>query len=277
MTPIALDDIDAQAREGWRLGRRLCRDCGGYHQVWGLLRASGVVGGARVDQALLAPLIDELARPGANILIAGAADAGLLQLAAGAATARPLRIDISDRCPSPLALIAAIAPPAAIETRCFQADLTRLESASRYDLILSHSMLYFVPPPQRGAVLANLGRTLAPDGRLVLVLRLSDPVEADALAEHDNAWINRAREKLAATPALRDFAGDELEPVLAAYARARAARLEAFSDPAQVEAALNAAGLTLDRHLVSGASTRMILAGVVNAKQSHIFIARASA
>jgi SAM-dependent methyltransferase len=271
---IALDDLDAQAREGWRTGQQLCRGCGGYHQVWGLLRASGVVGGTRVDQPVLAPLIADLAAPGQNILIAGAADAGLLQFMVEAAHARPLTIDIADRCPAPLALISEIAPPAAVAVRGFEADLTQFAAAAAYGLILSHSMLYFVPPEARGAVLSNLANALTPNGRLVLVLRLSEPVEAAALAAHDDAWLARARDKLAAVPNLTAFAGENLERVLADYARSRAVRLEAFSNPAQVEAALNAAGMVLDQHLVSGASTRLTMAGQVNAKQSHIFVAR---
>jgi SAM-dependent methyltransferase len=271
---IALDDDDAQARAGWRIGAALCRDCGGYHQIWGLLRAAGVVGGPRVDQGLLPSLLNELSVGGARILIAGSADAGLLQVVAGAVAARPLTVTVADRCPAPLALIGEIETPTGVTVGRLRADLTRLDQQRAYDLILSHSMLYFVPRKDQQRVLEQLRDALDEDGRLVLVLRLSAPVDTQGMAAHDDAWLTRAHAKLAARPDLIALAGDDLGPVLQSYANARAVRLYAFTTAQEVETVLNSAGFALDRHLVSGQSTTMRLGDAVNAKQSHIFVAR---
>jgi len=275
MSLIPLDDLDRQAREGWRLGAALCRGCGGYHQVWGLLRASGVVGGISVDDQILGPLLDETVQPGQRVLIAGAADAGLLQYLAASVRARPLKVRIVDRCPAPLALLARIAPPAGISLDLAQAELAQLDEPAAHDLILSHSMLYFISPSGRLQVLARLRDALAPGGRLALVLRLSKPVVAADAMDHDEAWLKRARARLAGHPDLTAMAGDDLEPVLAAYARARAVRLDAYSTPAEVEHVMARCGLALVQHIVSGASTTLRMGDTINRKQSHIFVARA--
>ena len=271
---IPLDDLGAQAREGWRLGARLCTTCGGYHQVWGLLRAAGVVGGPLVDRAVLGPLLSETVGPKARVLIAGAADAGLLQLMAETAAARPLTVIVIDLCPAPLALIGAIDPLPGITVWTRQGDLTTLTERDAYDLILSHSMLGFLAPGDRLILLRRLRDALKPDGRLALTVRTAPPVQAVGMAEHDDAWLARAQGMLSACPDLVEFAGEALEPALARFARHRARRLEGFSDPAEVTALLENAGLAVERHQVSGESTALTLGGALHIKQSQVFLSK---
>jgi SAM-dependent methyltransferase len=275
MNLIPIDDLYLQAREGWRLGKALCRSCGGYHQVWGLLRASGVVGATLVDGETLGPLLDDCLAPDQSVLIAGAADAGLLQFIAASASARPLKVRVVDRCPAPLALLEAIAIPSGISLTTGKADLTRLDEPDAHDLILSHSMLYFIDPEGRLEVLRRLRSALAPGGRLVLVLRLSAP-ENFTEESHRQAWLARVHSRLALHPDLAAMAGDGLDPVLETYARARAVRLSAYATPGEVEDVLSQSGLSLVRHVVSGMSTSLWMEGRVNSRQSHIFVAKAA-
>ena len=63
---LAPDDLATLATAGWRIGAARCVACGGYHRVWGTLRAAGVVGGTEPDRLVLEPLLADLLRPGAR-------------------------------------------------------------------------------------------------------------------------------------------------------------------------------------------------------------------
>lgn len=273
--PLALDDVEAQARAAWDIGARLCTSCGAYHQIWGLMRLSGVVGGTKVDEDLLGPVLRDIDAAKGRILIAGAADAALLQLIVHALPDRHLEVCIADRCPAPLALIDRTETPDRVSVRTMQLDLRELAEEQRYDLILSHSMLPFVPAPSRAAFLARLRRALAPGGKLVLVLRTSPkPTEAAAVA-HDEVWFERAMRLFAEHEQLSRFAGPDLPLRLRQYAAVRASRLHAFHHPVEVTDLLREAGFATVAHQESGESTRLEAAGQTIAKKSHIFVATA--
>lgn len=272
---LPLDDIEAQAREAWNIGSRLCTGCGAYHQVWGLMRQSGVVGGTKVDEALLAPVLRNAQSGQGRLLIAGAADAGLLRLVVNALPDRTLDICVADRCPAPLALVDRVRTPEGVSVRTMQLDLLEMTEESHYDLILSHSMLPFVPAASRALFLERLRRALLPGGKLLLVLRTAPkPTEAAATA-HDDVWFERAMRIFADHEELSRFAGPELPLKLKAYADARTGRLHAFQHPDEILDLLRAAGFIAVQHQESGESTRLEAAGQTIAKRSHIFVATA--
>lgn len=269
---LALDDVEAQLRELWRIGEQLCTQCNGYHRLWGVLRAAGVVGGPRIDEGELPPVIAESIHPGGHILIAGAADAGLLQLVVHATAARPIAVTVADLCPAPLALIDRIASPADVAVETLQVDLTLLDHDRRYDLVLSHGMLPFVAPAPRRGILNRLHRSLKPGGKLVLVLRTVPAMSRSAKAGHDDAWLDRAREKLALRPDLIAFCGPALDEALIDHARGRGNR-QVFEQAEEVVALLASSGFHIDRHLSSGEGVRLRIGEEIFARQSHIFVA----
>jgi SAM-dependent methyltransferase len=270
---LPLDDVEAQARAAWDMGSQLCTSCGAYHQVWGLMRLAGVVGGTKVDEDFLGPVLGSVNAGQGRILIAGAADAGLLQLVAHALPGRSLDVCVADRCPAPLALIDRIEAPDRVSIRTMQLDLRELTEERRYDLILSHSMLSFVPAASRVPFLDRLRRALVPGGTLLLVLRTAPkPTEAAAVA-HDDVWFERAKRLFADHQELSRFAGPELPLRLKEYTVVRTSRLHAFHNPEEVTDLLRDAGFVLVQHQESGESTRLEAAGQTIAKKSHIFIA----
>jgi len=271
---IALDDVDTQGREGWRIGETRCTRCDGYHQLWGILRLAHIVGGTRIDKELLSPILGQLIAPGARILIAGAADAGLLQFVLEATTARPLSIHIVDRCPAPLELIERIRLPEGVSVETDEADLTRFDRRDRYDLILSHSMLPFVDDATRVAILRRLRDSLADGGRLVLVARTAPVTAESATSEHDRAWRGQAAEKLALHPDLVDFCGETLSDRLDHFAAGRRHRgAYGFRDATDIADVLTRGGFTVESHIEGGDSTSLRLGDQRITKRSNIFVA----
>ncbi|RYD89034.1 MAG: class I SAM-dependent methyltransferase [Sphingomonadales bacterium] len=277
MNPIlAFDDLEAQARAGWDFGEKLCTECNSYHQTWGILRAAKSTNAAENDRHLLAPLLDRQIAPGGNILIAGSADAGLLQLLVSTVSARPITISIVDRCPAPIALINALERPSGVTVDAWQCDLTAFEGAARYDLIMSHSMLPFVDPPTRVAILERLRDSLAPEGRLYVVVRTAPLVSAEVSDDHDQAWLARAMGKLSTIPELVRYCGDALPARLTQVAGSRRSRAYVFREAAEVVALLATAGLEVERHIVGDVSGSLAVAGRTIERQSHIFVSRKS-
>ena len=269
---IRLDDLDAQAREGWRLGALHCT-CDGYHQLWSLLRQAGVVGGTRLDAPILSPLLGELLADGADVLIAGAADGAQLELLAAAAAGRRLRVTVADRCAAPLQLITQLAPLPGVSVETLQADLSWIRRTGAWDLILSHSMLPFVAPEARPGLLRSLHAALRPQGRLVLVVRTSAGLSSEALAQHDAAWLAHARDRLSAVPL--PGAPADVEARLQRYVHARRARSAALPTPEAAEALLRDAGFWIEQAIAGEESTALELDGRRRAARSYVFVAGA--
>jgi SAM-dependent methyltransferase len=271
---IALNDVEAQAREGWRIGAELCTQCDAYHQAWGILRLAKVMRGISNDEALLTPIIDELVAPGGQVFIAGSADAGLLQLVVNASRARPIAVTVADRCPSPIALIDRIGVPADVSVDAQVADLTALDEHDRYDLILSHSMLPFVDDATRVAILRRFRASLREGGRLLLVVRTAPLAPENIRKEHSEAWLAQALRKLEARPDLVAFCGDTLHDRVARNAGSRARRAYAFIETSEISDMLARGGFLVERQLLSRESGAVEVLGERIAKQGHIFVAR---
>lgn len=271
---IALDDVEAQAREAWRLGAELCTQCDAYHQAWGILRVAKVMAGISNDEALLAPIIDELVASDSHVLIAGSADAGLLQLVVNASHRRPITVTVVDRCPAPIALIDRVAVPTGVTVGAYSADLTTLDEQGCYDLILSHSMLPFVDDATRVAILQRFRASLTEGGRLLLVVRTAPLTPKDVREEHRDAWLAQALKKLEARPDLIDFCGDTLHSRVAQNAGSRAKRAYAFTETAEIVDMLARGGFAVERQLLSRESGAIQVSGQRIAKQGHIFVAR---
>ena len=269
---IRLDDADAMTREGWRLGARHCT-CGGYHQLWGLLRQAGVVGGTQLDAPILSPLLGNLLVDGGEVLIAGAADGAQLELLAWAANGRRLQVTVADRCAAPLELIGRLAPLPGISVETLQVDLAALERTGAWELVLSHSMLPFVPPEARPALLRSLHVALRPQGRLVLVVRTSAGLSADELAQHDAAWLARARDRLSGVPL--PGPREAVELLLQRHAQERRARAAALPSADAVEVLLREAGFHIEQAIAGEESTTLELAGRRRAARSYVFVASA--
>jgi len=271
--PLAPDDLIALARAGWRLGAQHCTACGGYHRMWGALRAAGVVGGADADEAVLAPLLTRALTPGARVLLAGSADPGILDMVARAAGATPLQVLVADICATPLKVIEALRPYPAIQVETLRLDLTTLDHEAAWDVIVSHSMLPFVGPEARLEILTRLRRALAPGGRLLLAMRSASAMEDADAARHDEAWIARAKAKIARSGIPLPGPADAFDAALTRYAALRPARLWATT-PEQVEDLLRSVGFRQVETFRSQESSALTIGDRTYAKRGYILEAR---
>jgi hypothetical protein len=97
------EDLRQLAAEAYNLARRQCGSCINFHLLWPYLRLAKASGGD-VDEPLFRGALTRLLS-GCNqkVLIAGAADTGLLAVVARAADSCS-EIIIVDRCDTPLEL-----------------------------------------------------------------------------------------------------------------------------------------------------------------------------
>lgn len=272
---LDFDDLDGIARASWTIASRICTCGTDYHRVHPVLRVLGKAPGISRDRDVLNQFLPAMVEPGARLLIAGAADAGLLQYLVENCPARPLSITIVDRCPAPLALVARIRLPAGVEVETRQLDLTELDNRNRYDLILSHDMMNFVDPPTRLLVIRRLGDSLDADGRLVLVVRVAPSTPQFSAAEQAEPVIASANEKLNDFPDLLRFCGAELPVALRHHLTKRANLKAKIEQPDEILEAIEKAGLISERHILGTFTTSLPLPdGTERQRRSHIFVIR---
>ena len=270
---LDINDLDGQAHAIWRLGEQLCGDCGSYHRLRGaLLKTTGVYGGKH-DAGTLEPLIRQLAFPGARILIAGSADAGLLRTVLDCTPARPLAITIVDLCPTPLALIESLLSVPDVSIVTHVADLTRPLSLGHFDLIFSHSMLPFVPEESRGLVVDALKGALSPSGRLILSSVIGRKMTSDEQLEARQNWYEKVLRSIDATPDMLAMLGDEKVEILRDYATRFRYMNGSFTVSDQIAALLETHGLTIEDQRFG--DDVQVLSAATQGRRSAIFVAHA--
>jgi hypothetical protein len=159
--------IEEEARQAIELVQVYCDTCRDYHLARSFLKAAGWERGPARDRALFAPMLRRFAFPGARVLIAGAADTGLLDFAVSAIGDLRPEFVVADKCRTPLVLCERYAASEEVVVRTVEADLIR-DHVGTFDLIIGHLVLSFVPPAERIGFLQHLGTMLAPSGTLVL-------------------------------------------------------------------------------------------------------------
>lgn len=242
------EDLPRLAAESFELSKPLCRGCGQVHAVWPYIRLARASTGVELPsshlQSVLTALIAEDRR---RILIAGAADTGLLALLARAGASRDLEIVVLDRCETPLALCRRWAARSSQRIATLREDLRDLGTTACFDLVLVHGTLHFIAAAERLDVLARLRRSLADGGHLVLLFNTSVPAVGN-LADREG---------------YADWVLDELQRVGVALPEPRAAfrarlinhaeeredREGAFVVPEDIDALLASAGFALQERV----------------------------
>lgn len=216
-----------------------------WHTLWAGLKATGLLRGVHAQ----APFLREALKPhwvkGGNILIAGAADTGSLDVLSALYGDTTARYTVVDRCEAPLSLVARRAEARHLHVKTVLADLDAMEAMEPWDLVFIHYTLSFMDHAARMRVFRKLKDTLAPQGVIVCALRY---VETPATRDDPNA----AAEWLAATAAtLRvTYAGHpellaSLIEWLPVYARARMERERLMPHATVVRDELAAAGFKI--------------------------------
>jgi SAM-dependent methyltransferase len=170
-----LGDPKRFARLQFGIAQARCDSCRDYHALWPYRRLSGIANGFEADAELLAEHLRRVLPERGRLLIAGAADAGLLALALSATEALAPNVSVADRCATPLAVCSAFAESRGVAVATLQEDLPSFDHTSDYDVIFAHSILQFMDEAHRVPFLRRLRNALTERGRLVFAERLRPP------------------------------------------------------------------------------------------------------
>lgn len=214
----------------WRVSELapvMCGDCAEYHMRFALTRSvSAVDRGVAVDRPLLIKHIQRILTEPArspdglvSILIAGAADTGVLATCAHAAAVlgeklfSRCRFILIDRCRSPLVLCVEFAERHGVQLRTIAADLTAVDENFAADLIIAHSFLRFLDHSQQIELLKKFDAWLNPQGRIIVTQSIRPKSEAHLGKEV--RWLGSSLDRVRAAIASGAIKlAPEAEPVL---------------------------------------------------------------
>src|SRR6185295_19901887 len=141
----------------FRVARNLCQACDDYHSLWGYERLAGLKANSfETERDLLQPLLNANLPPKGTLLIAGAADAGLLSLILQSTRDYAPRITVADRCATPLAVCSRYADAHAKTITTAHVDLIVSPLPSKHDLAFAHNVLMLQPPDRHVVFLGNI-------------------------------------------------------------------------------------------------------------------------
>jgi SAM-dependent methyltransferase len=234
------------AAEAYAVAGRFCGSCRNLHALWPYIRLSrsstGLEHNGSVLETALRAFIGEGLR---KILIAGAADTGLLSLVLRAADDFEVDVTVLDVCPSPLELCRRLAGQWSIPVRTVKQDLADLDERQEFDLVLVHGTLHFIAGEKRLNVLARIQQGLRPNGRLVLLFNTSRPstIRTDDKFHVDYAEsvVNELRQLAVPLP----DSESEFIRRLSDHSRQRQEREGAFANPGDAEQLLETAGFEI--------------------------------
>lgn len=225
----------------FRLAQDLCADCRDYHAIWPYRRLSRTVSGIEATADIVQTVLREASRPNGRILIAGAADAGMLALTLEATKDLAPVIDVADRCATPLAVCRRYAERLGHAITTHQLDLGTNAPSAHYDVVFGDCILQFLPQQLHVEVLRKLGQTMSEASTLVLVERLR--VQAGGPRPG-----NRAAETLSGLAA-QGIELPEDEPAFVSRLNrmldAQRTRIAAYSAPNDLSSSLVEAGFNL--------------------------------
>jgi SAM-dependent methyltransferase len=175
------EDLERLAAAQYQLADRFCDSCRNYHALWPYRRIARIVASVEASAPYFSSALVELFKSGRRrLLIAGAADTGLLALAARAGSLFDVDIAVLDRCRTPLELCREFAQRWSLAAAMRHEDLNCLDAQAEFDVVIMNSTLLFIAAEQRVDVLSRLRRALRPDGRLVHVFNVSARISGAA-------------------------------------------------------------------------------------------------
>jgi methyltransferase family protein len=178
--PELLEDLVDLAPFAFRVAQEMCGACRAYHAIWVYERLADIKGNTfDSERDILGSLIRASTRPQDHIMIAGAADAGLLAFVLREGVAP--KVTVVDVCATPLAVCNRYAQSHGLVVSTAQQDLTKAPLAPRYDFVLAHNTLLHLAPELWGAFLRNLRLSLSAGGILLLVHSMRPQDRAQAL------------------------------------------------------------------------------------------------
>ena len=176
------------ASQAYALADRYCSHCRNFHALWPYRRLARICGAAESgSDAIESTLRHLMASGGKRVLIAAAADTGLLATVARAGSGLDPDITVVDRCETPLELCRRYASERSLPVQTQIADLTALDLAD-FDVVYANSVLQFLPAGLRVEMLTRVRRALRPGGHFVCVFNAGSRFAGKVLAEYREGY-----------------------------------------------------------------------------------------
>ena len=240
------ENLPQLAADSFKLAQNLCDYCQTFHSVWPYLRLARISGAIEAGRTELERVLLRSFRNGSRrVLIAGAADTGILALVARTGFNYSPEIVVLDRCLTPLELCRRFSQRWSVPIKTIQKDLIAFDDTSRFDTIIAHSILQFISPNDRGEVLARLGGALFPRGEMLQIFNVGrriSPTLQDDYREHYAEWVLNELELMNLPLPERN---DLFRHRLADYARERETREGSFACADEMDALLKDARLVV--------------------------------
>jgi SAM-dependent methyltransferase len=244
MLPVYSERLSDLAAQAYQLSDQLCGSCRDLHALWPYIRLSRSSTGVEVEGSQLTQVLRRSIADGRrDVLIAGAADTGLLALVARAGADYRVDIVVLDICETPLELCRRFAKQWSIPIETLRQDLRELNVRQQFDLVLVHGTLHFIDENGRLTAVRRMRDSLRPGGRLVLLFNTS---KAPALKADDNVHAEYATAVLSELKRQHVSLPDSeavLCDRLAAHSRRRQLREGTFIQPLDAKILLETAGL----------------------------------
>ncbi len=247
MLPVDGERLSDLAAQAYQLSDQLCGTCRNLHALWPYMRLLRSSTGVEHQGSNLENALRLLIAGGRRkILIAGAADTGLLALVLRAAANNNVDIAVLDICETPLELCRRVAREWALPIDTVRVDLRELNVAQQFELVLVHGTLHFIAAADRRDVLNRIRRALRPEGCLVLLFNTSKPSSTAEIG--DRFHFDYAESMISEMKRLPIPLPDDEQSFrtrLIAHSRQRQLREGAFSEPEDVKDLLGTAGFAL--------------------------------
>ncbi len=250
------EDVSANLRTCIAVAPRYCKDCGDFHLWWALRRVGKFDEASEWDgfREGIARGIAAAAAAGRrpSVLIAGAADSGILKtvvdaafLAGGADMVHRVEVTVVDHCETPLQMCRDFAGQYGVSLTTNRADIGTYAPGRSFDVIAMHEVLPFFPPDHRVDYLRRISGWLNPEGILV-TWSIASPQQSPADREDRRAAAFRTLETFLATAGSDiDADRDDLHERIMRGSSVKKQFPRPFNDPAGVLAFHESAGLQI--------------------------------
>jgi SAM-dependent methyltransferase len=244
--PRCMEDLLQVAATQYRLADQFCDFCRNYHALWPYHRIARTVTSAEAGGPDFSSTLAEVFKAGRrSVLIAGAADTGLLAIAARAGAPFGVDIVVLDRCRTPLELCREFAQRWSIAADVQHQDLTGLDISAGFDVVFANSILLFINPERRVDVLSRLRRALRPNGRLVHIFNVGARISGKVVPEYRAGYSRWILAELERQGVPLPESPEEFIRRLDDYAREFGSRQGTFNHLEQVLALHERAGFTV--------------------------------
>jgi SAM-dependent methyltransferase len=274
------ENLPQMAASAYALAHQHCGPCRNFHALWPYLRIGRISSGVEGGRAALAAAIGDVCQSGPkDVLIAGAADTGVLCLAANAPGGRNARFFLADVCETPLLLCRDFAQTWNLHLETWLGDLVEFGHERRFDVIVAHSLLQYFAPAQRIPLFARLAAALRPGGRLLQIFNTGRRIREPHMTEYRNDYADWVLAQLSARDIALPEPRETFHARLTAYAEEREEREGVVESEDEVIAMMQAGGLTVlscrDVDLSLSAPYTEFVAKI--AKRRHLSIATVAA